>query len=42
MVEIKSDDVEAGLNKLLDKVKEVYGGEVQTRLQISNLISDLY
>ena len=28
VVEIKSDDVEAGLNKLLDKVKEVYGGEV--------------
>ena len=29
MVEIKSDNVEDGLNKLLDKVKEVYGGEVK-------------
>jgi len=27
VVEIKSEDVEAGLNQLLDKVKEVYGGE---------------
>ena len=29
VVEIKSDDVEAGLNKLLDTVKELYGGEVK-------------
>ena len=31
VVEISSTDIEDGLNSLLDKVKEVYGGEVNSK-----------
>ena len=36
VVEVKSSDVEKGLNELLDKVKEVYGGEGKVKVKRKN------
>ena len=36
VVEVKSSDVEGGLNELLDKVKEVYGGEGKVKVKKRN------
>ena len=36
MVEVKSSDVEKGLNELLDKVREVYGGEGKVKVKRKN------
>ena len=33
VVEVKSSDVEGGLNELLEKVKEVYGGEGKVKVK---------
>merc|ERR1719433_1575480 len=36
VVEVKSSDIEKGLNELLDKVKEVYGGEGKVKVKRKN------
>ena len=36
VVEVKSSDVEKGLNELLNKVKEVYGGEGKVKVKRKN------
>jgi len=36
VIEVKSSEVEAGLNELLDKVKEVYGGEGKVKVKKKN------
>ena len=36
VVEVKSSDVEKGLNELLDKVKEVYGGDGKVKVKRRN------
>jgi hypothetical protein len=36
VVEVKSSDVEGGLNELLEKVKEVYGGEGKVKVKRKN------
>ena len=36
VVEVKSSDVEKGLNELLDKVREVYGGEGKVKVKRKN------
>ena len=42
-MEVKSSDVEKGLNELLDKVKEVYGGKGKVkRKNRNNLYSFKY
>ena len=36
VIEVKSSDVEGGLNELLEKVKEVYGGEGKVKVKRKN------